>query len=237
MEIIPIKTRKMLPPQDDLYGVLDQYLQDVREGDVVCISSKVIAIHQGRTTPIGSAEKTELVKAEADHLIHTDYHPFPLTIKFNTFLGAAGIDESNGNGYYILPPVAVFTVAEEIHKYLKKHHNLNNVGVVITDSRSLPFRFGATGVAISLWGFAPVESHIGKEDLFGREIRFEKSNLADAIATASVLVSGEVNECQPVVIARGVPNLVFTDQNHKEDLMVNPADDIFRILYERFIKE
>lgn len=236
MEFIPVKTKVMEPPRDDIYAVLDEFVTDIREGDIINISSKIVAIHQGRTVRIGDINKAELVKKEADHLILTDYHPFPLTIKFNTFLGAAGIDESNGNGYYILPPERVFETAAELHRYLKKRHDVTDIGVIITDSRSLPFRFGAMGVAIACWGFSPIASHVGKKDLFGREIKYERSNLADAIAAGAGLVSGEVAECQPVVIARGVPEVVFNEGDHSGDLMVNPKEDIFRILYERFLK-
>lgn len=235
MEFIPVKTKILEPPQEDLYSVLDASVPELKNGDIVCISSKVVAIHQGRTVRIGEADKAELVRREADHLIHTDYHPFPLTVKFNTFLGAAGIDESNGNGYYILPPDHVFETAAEFYRYFKKRHGVTDIGVIITDSRSLPFRFGAMGVAIACWGFSPIASHVGKKDLFGREIKFERSNLADGIAAAANLVSGEVAECQPVVIARGVPEVVFSDGDHSADLMVKPAEDIFRILYERFL--
>lgn len=236
MQFIPVKTKVMEPPQEDLYSVLDASVPEVENGDIICISSKVVAIHQGRTVRIGEADKAELVGREADHLIQTDYHPFPLTIKFNTFLGAAGIDESNGNGYYILPPERVFETAAELHRYFKNRHDVTDIGVIITDSRSLPFRFGAMGVSIACWGFSPIASHVGKKDLFGREIRFERSNLADGIAAAANLVSGEVAECQPVVIARGVPEVVFGDGDRSADLMVKPAEDIFRVLYERFLK-
>lgn len=236
MEFLPIKTKVIEPPQDDFYAVLDESVVSLAEGDVVCVSSKVVAIHQGRCVPIQGTDKNALIAAEAEHIIPTDYRPFPLTVKFNTFLGAAGIDESNGNGYYILPPLYPFLTAREIRDYLKKRHRLNNLGVIITDSHSVPFRLGALGVAIAFWGFAPLESHIGKRDLFGREIKYERSNLADAIAAGAGLVSGEVAECQPIVIVRKVPEIVYTNQNHQDDLMVPPKEDTFRVLYERWLK-
>jgi hypothetical protein len=48
MQVIPIKTRVLTPPQDDLFAVLDEYLTDVQEGDIIAISSKVVALHEGR---------------------------------------------------------------------------------------------------------------------------------------------------------------------------------------------
>ena len=236
MEFIPIKTRIMQPPQDDLFVVLDEYLTDVKEGDVVLISSKVLAIHQGRCVPTEGTNKDELIKQEAEQIIPTDYKKYPITIKYHAFIGTAGIDESNSNGYYTLLPENIFKTTAEIYRYLKEKHNLQNVGVVITDSHSQPFRFGAIGIALSFWGFRPLESHIGKTDLFGRAMKVERSNLADALAAGAGLVSGEVAECQPIVIARGVPNLKFADSNQKEELMASYEEDHFRALYEHFLK-
>jgi len=60
MEFIPIKTRIMQPPKDDLYPLLDEYLTDVEENDVVLISSKVLAIHQGRCIRRSGGEKRQM---------------------------------------------------------------------------------------------------------------------------------------------------------------------------------
>jgi F420-0:gamma-glutamyl ligase len=46
MTFTTIKTCPMLPPQDDLYAILDIYINDIQDGDVVFITSKIIAIHQ-----------------------------------------------------------------------------------------------------------------------------------------------------------------------------------------------
>lgn len=235
MQYIPIKTRILLPPQDDLLAVLDEFLVDIKEYDIILISSKVVAISEGRCILKSAVDKTDLVKNEADVIIERPYWNSPLTIKHHTFLGASGIDESNGNGYFILLPEDVFASAEKIHKYLKAKHHVNNIGVIITDSRSLPLRYGATGVALSWWGMEPLQNHIGRPDLFGRLIEVERSNLVDGLAAGATVVAGEVNECIPVVIARGVPNVVYTEANTKDSLFAPYNDDTFRVLYERFL--
>ena len=232
MQFIPVRTSILQPPQDDLFQALDRHLSDVRERDVVLGSSKVVAIHEGRCVRRSEVGKEELVLREADYLIRAPYRETPLTIKHHTFLGAAGIDESNGNGYYVLLPEDVFASAERMHTYLKKRFGLREVGVVITDSRSQPLRFGATGVALAFWGIVPLTDHVGKRDIFGREIQFERSNIVDGLAAGACVVSGEVAECQPVVIARQVPGLAFKEGNLEHLLMVDPAEDMFRVLYE-----
>lgn len=235
MQFIPVKTKIFLPPQDDLFVELETCIPQLHEGDVVLVSSKVVAINEGRCVPIDQGNKSVLVKAEADYIIETDYRPQPLTIKNNTFLGAAGIDESNGNGYLILLPEDCFVSAQKIYEFLSTKYGLKNIGVIVTDSRSLPLRYGATGVALGWWGIAPLQDHIGSNDLFGRAFKYERSNIVDGIAAAANLVSGETNECMPIVIARGIPNLVFKDGNTKDELFSPLADDTFRILYRNLL--
>ena len=235
MQFIPVKTRVLTPPKDDLYAVLDESLPELREADVVLVSSKVVAIHQGRSVKMGTAHKIDLVAESADFIIHREYTSAPLTVTHNTFLGAAGIDESNGDGHYILLPKDIFEFAEELHKYLCKKFGLTNLGVVITDSHSAPFRYGATVVALAWWGINPMEDHRGRADLFGREIQYERSNLIDGLAAGATVVSGEVDECIPVVIARDVPRLTFTDENTKDQLLVPYKEDLFRVLFEKYL--
>lgn len=235
MEIIPIKTRILQPPQDDLFIVLDEYLTEVKEEDVVLLSSKVVAIHQGRCVPIAEVDKEQLLKAEADLIIPRSYWGSPLTVAHHAFIGAAGIDKSNGDGFYVLPPQDTFATAEIIYHYLKQRFILEKVGVIITDSHSGPFRQGATGVALSWWGIEPLLDHRGRKDLFGRPIKTSRSNLVDGLAAGATVVSGEVDECLPVVIARSVPGLIFTDSNTRDHLFTTFAEDSFRVLYERWL--
>jgi len=239
MQFIPIKTRILNPPKDDLLAVLADYLTDIRDGDVVCISSKVVAIHEGRCVTKDGVDKDKLVRQEADIIIPRPYWPSPLTVAHHTFLGASGIDESNGDGYYILLPKDPFASAYALHLFLSKHYKIKNLGVIITDSHSHPFRYGATGVALAWWGIEPLEDHRGRLDLFGRTIEVERSNLVDGLAAASTVVSGEVDECIPVVIARDVPRLTFVDahQNTRDHLLSSYEDDTFRVLYEQWLPE
>lgn len=235
MEYIAVKTRILTPPQDNLFSVLDAALPMVKEGDVVAVSSKVVAIHEGACVPIEGADKAALVAAEADLSIPRSYWPSPLTVKHGAFIGTAGIDESNGSGYYVLLPRDPFKSAATIHAYLKERFGLTQVGVIVTDSHSSPLRRGASGVAIGFWGFKPTINHVGKPDLFGREMRIEVSNLADALAAGAGVVMGETNECQPVVIIRGTPDVTFTEENLKDELIVGFENDTYRVLYERFL--
>ena len=235
MKFIPVKTRILQPPKDNLFLVLDESLLEVKEGDVVVVSSKVVSIHEGNCVLASGTDKKSLIAKEAQFSIPRPYWPSPLTVAHNAFIGTAGIDESNANGHYVLLPENPFLSAKYIYDYLIDRFNLQNIGVVISDSHSSPLRRGAMGVAIGWWGFAPTINHVGKPDLFGREFKIEVSNIADAIAAGAGLVMGETDECQPVVIVKEIPNLTFLEGNTKDELFVSPKDDTFRVLYEDFL--
>jgi len=235
MEIIPIKTRALQPPEDDLFAALVDAVPRLVDGDVVCISSKVVAIHEGRCVPVDAVDKVALYTEAADLVIPRPYWGSPLTVVHHTFLGASGIDESNGDGHLVLLPEDPFASAERLHIFLCNHFNIKRLGTIITDSRSLPFRYGAGGVALGWWGIAPLTSHIGTPDIFGRAFKYERSNLVDGLAAAANVVMGETNECQPVAILRDVPKLTFRNGNTKDELFSPLADDTFRVLYERWL--
>jgi len=235
MELIPIRTKTLLPPQDDLRAALRAALPPLAERDVLCLSSKVVAIHEGRAVLVGSVAKTALIAKEADLTIPRPYWPTALTVRSHAFLGAAGIDESNGNGHYILLPEDAFVSARFWWEWLGIEYGLSERGVVIVDSHSTPFRFGATGIAIGWHGFSPLEDCRGKLDIFGRPLQYERSNIVDGLAAAATVLMGETNEQIPAVVVRDIPRLTFTDENTTEQLLVPFKDDTFRVLYEKFL--
>lgn len=240
MYYTPIKTRRLEPPQDDLFPVLDESLTSVQPGDLILITSKVVSIHQGRCVPIEGVDKRALIEQEAEYMIERDNveWPFPpLAITNFTILSGAGIDESNADGHYVLLPERPFDAAEQIWQYLAKKFGFTDFGVIITDSRSQPMRYGAIGVSLSWWGFHPIHSHRGNTDLFGRPLRFEITNIVDAVASGAAAVCGEADECTPLVIARQVPNLRFTDTDTRHQVFKSEKEDLFYPLLKPFYEK
>lgn len=220
MNVIAIKTHK-ITPKDDLFRVLDKYLPAISKKTIVAVTSKIISITEGRVVAMDLVEKDELIKQESEYYLDRSENPYnvSLTIANDVLVATAGIDESNGNGYYVLWPADVQKSANDIRGYLKKKFNLKEVGVVITDSKTTPLRWGVTGFALSYCGFVPLRNYIGKEDLFGRAFEYEKLNIADSLAAAATLVMGEGSEQTPIAIIREIPSVEFQDRNPtKEEL-------------------
>lgn len=229
MIIKAIRTRKFLPPKDDLWEFLSENIKTLKEDSVVAVTSKVVSIGEGRCIPLEKYKtKDELAIKEADKYLPRDLAPHGLvmhTIKNNMMIASAGIDESNALDHYILWPKDPYLSAEKIWKFLKNKFKLKNLGVIITDSRLVPLRRGVVGIAISFFGFKPLKDYRGKRDIFGREFKMETSNLPDSLATAAILEMGEGNEQSPIAIITELPYLEFT--NHlPSDL---PSDYSFTI--------
>jgi len=229
----------MKPPQDDIFSLLDESLTDVQEGDLILVTSKIVSIHQGRCVPVEGTDKNELIKQEADYMIDMDAFdsPFPpLTITNFTILGAAGIDASNADGHYVLLPKRPFDITEDIWNHIKEKCGHENFGVIMTDSRSNPMRYGATGIALSWWGFHPIESHKAKVDLFDRPVRFSVTDIVDAVAAGASAVCGETDESTPIVIARNVPNIKFVNRDIRHEVFKSVKEELFYHLLKPFYK-
>ena len=93
------------------------------------------------------ADKKDLVEQEAEYFLPPEENKYniTLTVKGGLLVPTAGIDESNGNGYYILWPEDPQKTANEVRQYLCKRFSIKKVGVVITDSKTTPLRWGDNG--------------------------------------------------------------------------------------------
>jgi dihydrofolate synthase / folylpolyglutamate synthase len=241
MKITAIKTKKFLPPKDDLFSELEKVAQKLKENSIICIASKIVSIGEGRCIPFSDISKDELVKKEADQYLERNQVPnswMMHAIKNNLLIGAAGIDESNGDGYYILWPKDPEKSAEGIYTFLKEKSKLKNIGVIITDSHSIPMRRGLIGISLSYFGFEPLRDYMGEKDLFDRELMLSMTNIPDSLAAASVFVMGEGAEQTPIAIIETVKDYVkFTNIKWKPtkantDFSIKPEDD----LYAPFLK-
>ena len=216
MKITPIRTHKIEAQDTDLLTILDQYLPVViPENSIVAITSKIVSICEGRLLPINSVDKNELIKQEADFYLPRSMskYNFLLTIKYGLLIPSAGIDESNSNGFYVLWPSNPQKSANLIREHLGKTRNLKNLGIVITDSRSMPLRWGVTGAGLSYSGFSALNDLRGTHDIFGRELKVTQVNVMDAIASAAVFEMGEGSEQTPLAIVSDLKNVDFQNRN------------------------
>ena len=209
----------MKPPKDDLLAVISASIKSLKEKSVVVISSKVISIGQGRCLPLSRFPlKDELVMREADFYLPRSLTPGAWcmhTLKNNIFIPSAGIDESNADGHYILWPRNPKRVARELWAWLRKKYSVKDLGVVISDSHTIPLRRGVLGISLAHYGFVPLKDYRGMPDIFGRELKMTQTNIADGIAVAAVMLMGEGSERTPLAVVMDVPWVRFVSRPEK----------------------
>ncbi|MDL1902652.1 coenzyme F420-0:L-glutamate ligase [Anaerolineae bacterium CFX9] len=214
----------------DLYATLIDSLNAaeiaLREGDVLAVSSKYVAISEGNVVRLEDVVVTpeaeriaeryqmnprtaQLVLNEADH-VFGGIPGFLLTHKDGIISPNAGIDRSNiPMGFAVLFPRDPYASAARLRDFIRERFGVR-IGVILTDSWLMPGRNGTTGVALASAGFVPVQDERGKADLFGNPLIVTQRGVADQLCAAAELVMGERDEATPFVVIRNA-GITLTD--------------------------
>lgn len=233
MKVTPIKTHRITASDVSILKILDRYLPKLEERSIIAISSKVISICEGNLVPADKLTKDVLVEKEADYFLpkKSNKYGFHITIKNGTIIASAGIDESNGNGSYVLWPRDGQKSANTIRKYLLRTHKLKNIGVIIVDSKTVPLRWGTVGTTLAYSGFSALNNYVGKKDLFNYRMRVTRSSIYEGLGASAVLVMGEGDESTPIAVIEKLPFVTFQRRNPTpkdlKSLSISIRDDVF----------
>jgi len=234
MKVTPVKTKKITVNDNDILLVLDRYVPKLKDKSVVAVTSKIVAIAEGSVVALEGTNKNELVIKEAEHYLPRSSGKWNvlLTIKRNAINFSSGVDASNAQGNYVLWPRDPQKSANLMREHLVKKHKQKNIGVIITDTASVPLRWGQRGVfVLAHSGFAALNSYIGKPDVFGRPLKMTSSAIADALGTSGVLVMGEGAEQTPLAVIEDIPFVKFQQRNptkkELEKLKMPLEDDLY----------
>ena len=126
MLIQTIKTERVSPKKQSLLAFLDRSLVSVPEKSILVITSKVVALSEGRFIAKTNGITDETIAAEADYYLPKNKSSYgvPLTIRDNTFVARAGIDASNTDGVYSLLPSDSYAAARMVREHLIKRFEL-----------------------------------------------------------------------------------------------------------------
>jgi putative folate metabolism gamma-glutamate ligase len=238
MKIEALKTHAIMPGES-LDKILDAYIPQLPEKTIVAVTSKIISLCQGCIVAKSSvSSKRDLIKKEADAYLADDDNLYNvhLTIKHNILIPSAGIDESNGDDVYILYPEHIQQTARQIWEHLRKRKQVDDLGVIITDSHTTPLRRGVTGITLGWCGFKPLYSYIGKPDIFGRPLRVTQINNIDALGSAAVFAMGEGGEQMPLALINNAPRIQFLSRppvvEEEQDIYIPMEEDIYMPLFK-----
>ncbi|MDP2014664.1 MAG: coenzyme F420-0:L-glutamate ligase, partial [Actinomycetota bacterium] len=201
----------------------------LESGDIVVITSKIVAKAEGRLLPAQSRDQA--IADETVRLVATRQHRGGTTQIVQTqhglVLAAAGVDASNVDAEHI-----VLLPAQPDESAASLMHGLNiglsrQLGVIITDTMGRPWRMGVTDVAIGAAGITVLDDHTGRVDKFGRTLEMTVIAIADEIAAAADLVKGKLNDC-PVAVVRGLGAYVSSDSPATARDLIRPlGEDMF----------
>jgi len=215
---------------------------ELRDGDIVVISQKVVSKAEGmirrlsEVRPTDEAQKlgkrlgreaalvalilsesNEVLRAERGVLITETHHGF--------VCANAGIDASNlpDPGTVSLLPEDPDSSARRIRAEIDLV-----IAVVISDSFGRAWRLGQAEVAIGCAGLEPLDDWRGRHDAAGRKLESTEIAIADQAAAAADLVRSKDSDI-PAAIVRGLGNHVTAEDGPGAAALRRPrGEDLFR---------
>ena len=210
----------------DLARLISDAAPDLRNGDIVVITSKIVSKAEGRVI---RADRERAIDREAVRVVARRGRTRIVETRHGLVLAAAGVDSSNtAPGTVVLLPEDPDGSARRLRKALGERRGVS-IGVVITDTMGRPWRNGQTDAAIGVAGLAPLRDHRGQADTFGNTLEVTVAAVADEIAAATDLVKGKITQV-PVAIVRGLAELVTGSDGPGAAALIRPAaEDMFRL--------
>ncbi|WP_051214816.1 coenzyme F420-0:L-glutamate ligase [Granulicoccus phenolivorans] len=212
-------------PGTDLAAVIVA-ATELRAGDIVVVTSKVISKAEDRY--IDSADKETARRAESTRTVARRGGTVIVEHRLGLVHAAAGIDSSNvAPGRSLLLPVDPDASARAIRAGLQERAGVP-LGVVVSDTAGRAWRVGQTDLAIGSAGVLTVDSHVGRTDSFGNDLRVTEIAVADELAAAADLAKTKLGG-RPVAVIRGLAHLV-TESDGSARSLLRPAEaDLFRL--------
>ena len=224
IDLIPLEDFPMVQTGDKISDLILSTLRksgrDLIQGDIIVITHSIVSIAEGKLYRLEEVEVSEKAAVIAEKIEHSQERvevalreaieilrmdPVLITkTKQGIVTDFSGVDESNAPpGMLAALPDNPDDSAKRISETLSKSIRFN-VPVIITDTQGRPWRKGAVNIAIGVAGVSPFTLNVGKQDIYGHELRGSLVCIADQLASAVELVMGQADEGVPVVIVRGI---------------------------------
>jgi coenzyme F420-0:L-glutamate ligase / coenzyme F420-1:gamma-L-glutamate ligase len=214
-----------IEPGTDLAGIIAEAEPDLRDGDIVVVTSKIVSKAEGRVV---AGDREAAIDDESVRLVAQRGSTRIVETRHGFVLAAAGVDASN------VPPGTVALLPEDpdrsaarIRAGLRRLRGVT-VAVVVTDTFGRPWRDGLVDVAIGAAGLSVLDDHRGRVDRHGHPLEMTVTAVADEVASAADLVKGKLAGV-PVAIVRGLTYDVDADGIGARALVRAASEDMFRL--------
>ncbi len=201
-------------------------LVTLADGDIVVVTSKVVAKAEGRVT---ARDRDEVVAAETARVVARRGSLTIARTHLGVTLAAAGVDQSHVAAGHVVPlPEDPDASARRLRAALHAGTGAT-VGVLVTDTAGRAWRTGQTDLAIGAAGVRVLESFVGRHDDHGHELRVTEPAVADQVAGAAELAQGKLGG-RPFAVLRGRADLVLPpgEDGPGAVALVRPeAEDLF----------
>lgn len=180
-------------------------LVDLADGDVVLVTSKVVAKAEGRVV---AGTREDALAGETARVVARRGPTTIVRTHHGLTLAAAGIDASNvERGHVVLLPEDPDASARRLRARLAALTG-RTVAVVVTDTAGRAWRHGQTDLAIGAAGLRVLEDFTGRRDHHGNDLVVTAPAVADEAAGAAELAQGKLAG-RPFAVLRGRPDLVL----------------------------
>jgi coenzyme F420-0:L-glutamate ligase/coenzyme F420-1:gamma-L-glutamate ligase len=225
LSVAPVTGLPEITAGADLAVLIADAAPDLRDGDILVVTSKIVSKAEGRVV---TALREQAIEAETARVVARRGATTIAQTRQGLVLAAAGVDESNtAPGTVVLLPEDPDESARRLRKALHAR-TARTVGVVITDTMGRPWRAGQTDNAIGAAGLRPVRDYRGEADTFGNILEVTVAAVADEIAAAADLVKGK-SRGVPVAVVHGLDGLVTEQDGPGARALIRPAEeDMFR---------
>jgi coenzyme F420-0:L-glutamate ligase/coenzyme F420-1:gamma-L-glutamate ligase len=191
-------------PGADLPALVAEAL-DLRDGDVVVVTSKAVSKAEGRLV---RGARDEAIAAETVRVVARRGPVAIVENRLGLVMAAAGVDDSNVPVDNVaLLPVDPDASAARLRARLRALTGAN-VAVVVSDTAGRAWRLGQTDIAIGVAGLQPLESHAGRTDGYGNRLQVTEPAVADELAGAAEVAAGKLSG-RPFVRIRGLSDRVL----------------------------
>jgi coenzyme F420-0:L-glutamate ligase/coenzyme F420-1:gamma-L-glutamate ligase len=226
LTVIPVPGLPEIGAGADLAAMISDSAADLRDGDILVVTSKIISKAEGRVI---RGDRQAAIDAETVRVVARRGPTTIAVTRHGLVLAAAGVDGSNtAPGTVVLLPEDPDGSARRLRKALGDRRQVT-VGVIITDTMGRPWRTGQTDTAIGAAGVVPLRDHRGQTDTFGNPLEVTVAAVADELAGAADLVKGKTSQV-PVAIVRGLAELVTGPDGPGAAALIRPAaEDMFRL--------
>lgn len=233
LEIFGVHGLPEFRPGDDLTGAILAAIEkmddgDLRDGDVLVVTSKVFSKVEGRlvAAPTDARERDTLrralVDAETERVVARKGRTLIVSNKLGLVQAAAGVDGSNvAADELALLPTDPDGDAARLREEIRERTG-RRVAVVVTDTMGRAWRVGQTDVAIGSAGLPVLHRYGGAHDAQGNELLVTEVALADEMAAAADLVKGKLGGI-PVAVLRGLGGLADDGSTARE--LIRPLDE------------